>query len=383
MGAPASLDEFLHQGRISEGLTAYAAPANNVERFSLATLQAIDGLQRFSVGFNRFGLSSQFARNGLPFLRAIIPSRETNTILAATPEAVGALFNDLRAALLRANATLADIDAEEFKVEINLTQARMDFDGDGLASDHETLVRSLGGILGFRSRSSSAAQEIVVHFDSADAMWLKGYTHFLIGVLDLLLAYNWRPVWDQCAHVIVLKPDPPPPIAGFTRKESNLDTWADLIAAVHELRLELIDPEGPRRARDAFHAMISCNRVCWQRILAETDDDREWLPAPQQTGPGGIKVSQAHVDGWQRVLDELDAIATGKKLLPHWRIKAGTGINVDKLVAAPPRLDLVLLIQGSALIPYLETGAISDVATWQTLMVPFGPGFARFALWSN
>ena len=83
------------------------------------------------------------------------------------------------------------------------------------------------------------------------------------------------------------------------------------------------------------------------------------------------------------MLDELDTILAGKKLLPHWRVKNGTGINVAKLVASPPKLDLILFIQGSALVPYFEEGTVSDLTAWRTLMQPFGPGFVRFALWSN
>ena len=66
-----------------------------------------------------------------------------------------------------------------------------------------------------------------------------------------------------------------------------------------------------------------------------------------------------------------------------WRVKNGTAINVPKLVASPPKLDLMLLIQGSALVPYLEEGPVSDQVAWRTLMQPFGPGFLRFAIWSN
>jgi hypothetical protein len=56
---------------------------------------------------------------------------------------------------------------------------------------------------------------------------------------------------------------------------------------------------------------------------------------------------------------------------------------VAKLVASPPKLDLILFIQGSALVPYFEEGTVSDLTAWRTLMQPFGPGFVRFALWSN
>jgi len=379
-----TLDGFLRDGRIHEGLAAFASPKNNSERFSLAALQALDGLQQFSAGFSKLGINPDFTRSGIPFLRVIPMSRPQASNEIATPEKVAELFNNLRSSLKHANSTLAGIDEKEFKVEVNLSQAHLDFDGDGIVSSNELLVATLGQVLGVPSRTQTG-EDLIIHFDSADAAWLKGYTHFIEGIIDVFMAYNWLPVWNQCAHVVFQNPDPLPPIARFStaRQGQDIAKWADLIAALHEMRLELRDKKGLSDARDEFRAMISCSRVCWKRVLAETDDDHEWLPSPSQTGPDGTKITQQEIDGWMRILNELDDILTGKKLLPHWRIKAGTGINVNKLVASPPRLDLVLLIQGSALIPYLEEGPVSDQTTWRTLRQPFGPGFMRFALWSQ
>ncbi len=89
------------------------------------------------------------------------------------------------------------------------------------------------------------------------------------------------------------------------------------------------------------------------------------------------------IDAWMLVLDELEAIFRGEKLVPHWRVRPGAGINLDKLIEAPPELDLVLWIHGSAMIPFLEEGPVSDAATWENLTSPFGSGFVQFAIWSN
>ena len=384
--APRTLDGFLSEGRIQEGLRAFASPRDNAARFSLAVLQALDGLQQFSAGSCKLGVSGEIIARGLPFFRAMMPapgvSQSTNQV--ATPKKVADLLNALRDSLKNANATLATIDAKPFKVEVNLSTARLDFDGDGIVAPEEMLVAKLAPVLGLPS-GPQAGQDLIIHFDSADAAWLKGYTHLLIGVIDILLAYDWHPVWNQCAHLFFRNPDPVPPIARFTMHEPgrSFSEWADLIAAVHDMRLTLDDRDGLSNARQEFMSMIACSRLCWQRVLAETDDDHEWLPSPKQTGPGGTKVTQQQIDGWIKVLDELDAILAGKKLLPHWRVKNGTGINVAKLVASPPKLDLILFIQGSALVPYFEEGTVSDLTAWRTLMQPFGPGFVRFALWSN
>jgi hypothetical protein len=396
-GTPDSLDAFLREGRIKEALTAYAAPSDNAGRFSLAVVQALDGLQQFSAGMHSVGINPEFVQSGIPFFRVVPPGQLQNPKEPATPAKVARLFEDLRASMRRANATLAQIDGREFGVEVNLSRVLLDFDGDGQCSTNETLLASLGRTFDLPAQAPSAyvqradglpaqardGRDIVVRFDGADAVWLRGYTHFLAGLLDLLLAYDWRPVWDQCAHAVFLHPEPLPPIARFSQETRNFDYWADLVAAVHNMPLKLVDKDGPRRARDEFRAMIACSHVCWQRVLAETDNDKEWLPSPKQTGPGGARITQAQVDAWQRVLAELDAIASGRKLLPHWRMKPGVGINVEKLVASPPPLDLVLLIQGSALVPYLEEGVVSDQRTWSPLMQAFGSGFLRFAIWSN
>jgi hypothetical protein len=383
-----TLDGFMRDGRINEGLAAFASPTNNSERFSLAVLQTLDGLQQFSAGIYHLGIKPDFAQSDIPFFRVVPTNHGQASNEIATPEKVSELFNNLRASLKRANSTLAGMSDEEFKVEVNLSQARLDFDGDGIVSSNELLVDTLGRVLGVPARTQ-AGGDLIIHFDSADAMWLKGYTHFLTGIIDMILAYDWLPVWNQCAHQVFQHPDPMPPIASFSAVsqggefDEEFAQWADFIAAVHDMRLELRDKNGLSEARDEFRSMISCSRVCWKRVLAETDDDHEWLPSPNQTGPGGAKVTQKQIDGWMHILDELDDILAGKKLLPHWRIKDGTGINVDKLVASPPPLDLVLMIQGSAFIPYLEEGPVSDQTTWRTLSEPFGPGFMRFAIWSQ
>jgi hypothetical protein len=377
------LDQFLREGQIDAGVAAFRTATNNADRFSLAVLQALGGLQGFSSNMNTLGLNPRMARSGLPFLRVVVPRLDQQRMpeQPATPEKVASAFAGLRTALRQANATLAGMNAEEFGVEINLAQVRLDMDGDGQLRPEETLVQSVGNVLGIVSQGP--ASNLVVRFDSADAAWLQAYTHLLTGMLDLLLAYDWRPVWDQCAHVLFLRPEPVPPIAKVSATEGEFFRWADLIAAVHDMRLELVDKDGPRRARDHFRAMIAGSRICWQRVLAEQDNNGEWLPSPKQIGPRGARITQEQVDAWQRVLAELEAIAGGKKLLPHWRVKEGMGINIDKLVASPPKLDVVLLIQGSALLPYIEPGPISDRMTWRNLMAPFGPGFARFAIWSN
>jgi len=373
------LDGYLSSGKLSDGLTAFAKPSSDADRFSLGVLQSLQGLQQFADGAGKLGIRDTLGNSGLPFFR-ILPRQAANTpVEQATPEKVRLLFQNLRDALTKANATLAKVGDSDFKVQVNLTQAHLE-NKDGTPA--MPLAESLGRIMNL---DATDAQDLVINFDSADAMWLKGYTHILIGLLDVVMAYDWRPVWNQSAHVFFTSPIPLPPIAKYTvtTQGSQFSEWADLLAAVHEMRLEVADKDGLKKAATEFRAPNVCSKTCWKRVLAETDDDHEWLPSPQQTGPLGSKITQEQIDGWMTVLDEVDSILAGKKLLPHWRIINGMGINVAKLVQSPPKLDLVLMIQGSTFAPYIEGGEVSDQTKWRTLMAPFGPGFAGFALWSN
>jgi hypothetical protein len=380
--AETPLDEFLKRGQLDAALTAFAQPRTDAERFSLAATQVLAAARDFSAGFNRLSLHPNLRASGLPFLRAIVQDASAEKGNVATPQAVAALFRELKAGLQRANTTLSQIEGrEDFGVQITMSEACADFSGDGkITPETETLQAAFGRLLGI---GTTSAEPMIVRFDRADAAWLKGYTHILIGTIDLLTSYDWTPVWNQCAHVIFLNPQPVPPIAKAEDPHSSWDKWPDLIAAIHDMRLESVDVEGPRRFRDSFLMMIAESRICWQRVLEEKDDANEWLPNPNQKGPRGLTVTREQIDGWFKVLDELEAIAHGKKLLPFWRFKPTLGININKLVAAPPKLDLILWIQGSAFLPYVEEGPISDSVTWRSLTGPFGPGFFQFAIWSN
>lgn len=376
------VQSFLKDGKLKDAMVAYANPSNDGEKFSLGLLQVLDAVQTFSLGFQQLGIRPELASSGIPFFRVITPGPSTGPVQTATPEKVAALFSGLKAGLEKANLTLQSTGAADFSVELVLDEARLDFNGNEKVEESETLMRAFGRFLQIRARSKPD-EPLRIRFDSADAAWLEGYTHLVVGMLDLLTAYDWLPVWDQCAHQLFQRPDPIPPIAEVLGPEVGFDRFFDYIAAIHDMRLPLVDQEGPARARDRFLQMIASSRLCWERTLAESDDDHEWLPNPDQTGPNGAKITAAQIEGWERVLDEMEAVAKGEKLMPHPRFKAGLGMNVEALVNQPPELDLVLWIQGSALVPYVEKGDVSNAERWRQLTQPFGGRFMMFALWSN
>ncbi len=381
--APAAeLDTYLTEGRMAEGLDAYGSADNDADRFSLATLQIFSGVEQFSQGFRELGMLADSPLAFLPFLRLAAPTSGQPATGPATPEKTADLFRSLRKSFRSANRTLAKIEGGEFGVEINLSQVHLDFDGSGSIEPTEGFLASLGAVLGLPF-GGEPEEDLVIRFDRADAVWLQGYTHFISAVLDIILAYDWRPVWNQCAHLLLRNPEPQPSFNRWAKRDENFDQWADIIAALHDMRLELTDDHAWPRASEEFQGMIATSRICWELVLAETDDELEWLPSPSQSGPRGSTITRKEIDAWMLVLNELEAITRGEKLVPHWRVRPGAGINLDKLIESPPELDLVLWIHGSALMPFMEEGPVSDDATWENLTAPFGPGFLQFAIWSN
>ena len=129
--------------------------------------------------------------------------------------------------------------------------------------------------------------------------------------------------------------------------------------------------------------MVAMSRESWRYILAETDDEAEWIPSPNQKN--GVlpraTVTQQTVDGWTTFLDEFDAILAGKKLIPHWRLDKG--INLRRAMLEERVFDPILWVQGSAALPFLEDGPVTDTQTWDRVMNMLEGNFLGYAVWFN
>ena len=153
--------------------------------------------------------------------------------------------------------------------------------------------------------------------------------------------------------------------------------------SIHELRWPLVDAARPARAHAHLKDAIALSRASWKAILAETDDDREWIPGPQQKNPAipGMTVTQEQVDTWLGFLEDADAVLDGRKLLPHWRFTQG--VNLKRALLEPRDFDLVLWAAGQAAAPYLETGPILSWADWRKWNVAFHDNFLGYAFYFN
>ncbi|WP_283176876.1 hypothetical protein [Gemmobacter sp. 24YEA27] len=118
------------------------------------------------------------------------------------------------------------------------------------------------------------------------------------------------------------------------------------------------------KAHGHFLAMIEENRRFWTLVEAETDNDREWIPNEKQLSALGLQLPPGTAAQWQAVLADAEKLLKGEILMPHWRYGAEAGISLKKLFEAPPKVDLIGMIQGEALLPYAEKGVVMSGQAW-------------------
>ena len=345
----------------------------------LAALSAPTDADRFALGGVRFlrtvevALQAQ-ARDGLydptgvlPFLR-LTPAPDTNIPAASPPpDAIRALFTTALNNLENARAPLNDLSPEaDFAVEIDLKDIWFDLNADGARTPEEAALTLLGpAIVGWRwSERDPATPAPVIRFDAADAAWLSAYTHLLQSLSALVLAYDPTDAITRAqatrAKMAELAPPVPDEFGMTTPYVQAVDSFAQIYWALAQ------DPDPARMAAVHSHlqAMIAENRRFWTMVATETDNDREWLPNDRQTSALGITVPQGTGARWLAVLDDLDALLSGTKLLPYWRLGDGAGINVARFFEDPRPFDLVGWIQGDAALPYLEIGPLVTTESW-------------------
>ena len=129
--------------------------------------------------------------------------------------------------------------------------------------------------------------------------------------------------------------------------------------------------------------MVQLSRSFWRQVATETDDDNEWIPNTQQHALTGTRIDGEMSAAWLALLDEAEQVLNGDKLIPHWRVTDGPGVNLRRVFEEARFFDPVLWAQGSAAIPFLEQGDRTSMRTWQQLIRVFGGNFIGFAFWVN
>jgi hypothetical protein len=387
---PPLVEKYLHDGKLAEGEKALLAelarnPKDDQARFGLGTLQFLRSIEHLAQSLYRYGLRSDRGQHmNIPFLRLPVPTNPQPEPLSYA--AFRKMFQEMNDDLGKAEATLAGVRDEGVKLPLRLGLVRLDLKGDGNGDERliALLRRYMGGAV-----SALKDDNLFVAFDRGDVAWLRGYCHLLMALTEVILAYDEQEVFDCTANIFFAKPETP---HRFLTNGKNTRLFfdvgdgvdlIDVISFIHLVRLPVKEPERMKVALGHLEQMLALSKESWKYILAETDDDREWIPNPRQTGVLQIPVRQEMVNSWLESVDEMEAVLAGKRLIPFWRGEESRGVNLRRVFTEPRPLDLVLWVQGTAATPYLEEGEMTKPAVWDRLQRVFGGEFVGFAIWFN
>jgi len=387
---PPFVEKYLLAGKLEEGEQALLAHlAKNEQddqaRFGLGVLQFCQAIDHLGQSLYRYGAGTEdfFLNDMVPFLRMPVPeNKDAEEVKSRDVRAIlQTIIDDLSAA----DETLERIGSEDVKLPLHLLAIRFDFDQDGSSGESESLKNIYLQYMGRRDRG--VTDETIVVLDQADVYWLRGYCHLLQAMAESMLAYDFQPLWDVAAHLAF--PNVKNEMAYLKSKERRRrfdeGTILDTIAAIHSIQFKLADAQRLKRAHSHLLEVTRLSRKSWDAIMAETDDDQEWIPNPRQkSAVTRAAITDEMVKTWRDFLDELDALLKGEKLAPFWRgSDAEIGINLWKIFAEPTDFDLVYWIQGSGMKPFLEKGELTSPETWSRFQRVFRGNFIGFAIWFN
>jgi len=386
------LDPYLTSGKLTEGEKAFSdylqsAPKDDKSRFGLGVIQFVRGTERLMQSLYRYGMIQSPLGGSIPFVRLPIPKNPKPQVL--TYDALQQVFQVWIDDLATVRTTLEPIKDQNLKLALRLGLVRLDFDGNGKAEDTEMLWQIFNAVTN-ASVTEQQAQQFLIAFDCGDTLWLQGYTHVLGAIGEFLRAYDSRELFAACAHLFFQNVDTP---HKFLLTPSNKDVdgysfdpfeFVDLISTVHLSKFSLVEPQRMTAILNHLKSVISLSRESWKSILAETDNDREWIPNPKQLSViPQARVTDEMVKSWLKSLDEISTILDGKKNIPFWRDDK-LSLDFARIFTEPRGFDLVSWVQGTSATPYLEKGtAVTDSRVWNEMLNAFGSNLFGFAVWFN
>ena len=393
------VEPYLITGKLSDGQTALekhlaANPNDDQARFGLGVLQFMQSVEHLSQSWYQFGINENLRQ--VAFFRLPVPDNPNPK--QVTYQDVRSVFQQMIEYLDASDQSLAQVKSKNVKLPLHLFQLHFDVDQNGVLTPEEDLTEVYTQYFGRDfAKGRLKLDEAVVVFDYADVQWLQGYTHLIRSMCEAILAYDEKPLWDVVSHRVFKQPEFQYKFIEEEYTEAQQDgkrrrtIWddqfaiVDAIAGIHNLNFKLSEPARLKRAHEHLKQTIKHSRRMWQSVMAETDDDREWIPNPTQTSVVSLtQISREMVSTWDDFLEEVEAILDGKKLLPFWRGTDKTrGVNLRKVMHEPRDLDVILWIHGSAAVPFLENGKVTDRDTWNRFQRVYNGQLFTFAFWFN
>ena len=396
VGAAPLAERYLLEGDLTGGEKAIqerlkAVPQDDEARFGLGMVQFLQSWEHLGTTLYKYGARTDrlsFGGFAGGQWSAIPGAPDANpTPQRISHEAFREIIKTFVADINRAEGTLAEVKDANVKLPLAVGLIKVDLFGRKKPISAAMMLQSPE----FGSLPPEQVAGFVIAFDRGDAVWLRGYCHLLAAWGEVLLAVDTKEWLQRCGHLIFRDVETPHDfLRDYGADEENIwgnGNWrfiSDAISWLHlSLRLPMQEPERMKTALAHLQSTLACSQEMWTHFQAETDDDREWIPNPKQSGVVGVPVTQEMVDLWLETVEEAKLVLEGKKLIPFWRGKATRGVNLRRVFTEPSTFDLVLWVQGTAATPYLEEGELTRPETWRDINRAFGGQFLGFGLWFN
>ncbi len=355
--------------------TQAPSPARNFALGGVRFLGAIEKTLQM-----RYRHNADFGRLGLPVLRLPLPPNPDAAPF--DPALVTDLFRGVTEDMAQARTAWTGAEGG-FGVTVDLAKIWFDINENGAEDPGEQLLATAGAALG-QGAPEGADDALVIRFDSADAAWLRAYTYLLEAVGHLVLAFDPTEVIDEVltanAAMRELQGRVPADRGSYLR---GSEIYVDMVAMIYGALNRPPDVAHVHAARDALLAMIAENRAFWGAVASETDNDREWIPNATQVSAFGIELPPDTAQRWLAVLSDAEAVLNGTRLIGHWRVEPGAGINAARLLETPIPVHIVEWVHGHGLTPYMERGILADTDNLRQFERMFSGDALLFMLWLN
>jgi hypothetical protein len=232
-----------------------------------------------------------------------------------------AFDSELRAALLEADRALVSVDQDlaiaeadpSFALELCLACWSYDWTGDKEVNERDIHMLEIEyDARGEELPEGDPRRRPTFRLDHGDVIWARAAIDFQRSLLHLAAAYRW----------------------------SALASLRDKAPTV--FRIPLANREDVAEAGRLAESALDHAERCRQAYLAESDDDREWVPSPKQKShPVPLEVDAALYETWGGVLADLRDLVRGE-----------TGVSLGEIFALIPEY------RGPTDLGYLDVGRI-------------------------
>jgi len=197
-------------------------------------------------------------------------------------------FGDAESELASVEADLAVV-AEHPGVSMELCIAcwEIDWNGNGRVDDRDRLLFQIEqDESGEPIAEDDPRRKPTFRFDDGDIAWARAFVAFERAALDVALAYDW----SDAAKIASRHGDMPAKIV-----------------------VRLVDPGRIEAARARILEGLAQSDASRRAYLAETDDDREWVPNPRQHNhPMPLTADEGLYSTWEGVVTDVRDLVEGR-----------------------------------------------------------------------